>query len=72
MEFFNQNKNLILAILVIFAIVVGFRMMYQSKQSPESYQGDANQGGGRGLPGRGLKVYRFQNECTPKENDYLK
>lgn len=55
MNFFEQNRNLILTVLAIIAVIYLFRMM----RKKESYQDDASEGGGRGLTGRGLKVHRF-------------
>jgi len=70
MQFLEENKNLILTVLAILAVVYLFRMM----RKKESYQGDERVLTGRGLTGRGLKVNSFIPEggCMPMENDYLK
>ena len=69
----NQNKLMFLLGLVLL-LVVGYCLYKRYVLKDEGYQGDASEGGGRGMTGRGLKGNRFLPEDYEKreENAYEK
>lgn len=67
MEFYEENKNIVHIVLVIL-LAVGAYYAYQKYMKKEDYTDNANEGGGRSLTGRGIRVNNFMEDQPEGDN----